>query len=459
MRASLDQLIRATKSRFFSDQDELTWRAYKNIFLSFLYKGFGVIVGLLLVPLTLSYLSPVKYGIWLTLSAILQWITFFDVGLSHGLRNKFAIALLNKDVRAGRIYTSTTYATVGAIAFILILLAISFYFLNSWHSFSNLSFSLTPEVQDLLLVVLVFFSVRLVASLIFALLAAEQKVSAIGFLDLIVSSLSLLAIFILKQFTENSLFWAGASLSFIIMVVPFVANIWYFNKDYKPYTPALKYVNFSYAKDLLTLGGNFFLLQAAAIILFSSNNFIIAALLGAEDVTIFNIPFKYMAMVTMVSVIILNPYWSAATEAYKAKNYSWFQKTIRNLMLFWLLMAVLLIAMVLLSPFVYEIWLSDKITIPYSVTALMATYVGVLAWNNIFVYLINGIGKIRLQVYTYLFAACFIVPLAYLFIKEFNWGLNGILIANIICILPASFLMPLQLWLIIRERATGIFLK
>ncbi|WP_162426908.1 MATE family efflux transporter [Pontibacter pudoricolor] len=407
----------------------------------------------------LSYLSPVKYGIWLTLSAILQWITFFDVGLSHGLRNKFAIALLNKDVRAGSIFTSTTYTIVGAIATTLILLAVSIYYVHRWQLLPGLSFELTTEVQDLLLVVLIFFSIRLVASLIFALLAAEQKVSAIGFLDLIVSALSLLAVYLLKQFTQNSLFWAGAALSFIIMAVPLLANLWYFRKDYKLYRPTLKYVDFSYAKDLLTLGGNFFLLQAATIILFSSNNFVIAALLGAEDVTIFNIPFKYMAIVTMVSVIILNPYWSAATEAYTTKDYSWFRKSIRNLIVVWFLMAVLLTVMVLLSPVIYKIWLSNKVTIPYSVTMLMAVYVGVLAWNNVFVYLINGIGKIRLQVYTYLFAACFVVPLAYLFVKVFGWGLNGILIANIICILPASILMPIQFWLIIRERASGVFLK
>jgi hypothetical protein len=38
-------------------------------------------------------LIPTRYEIWLTLSSIVGWFSFFDVGLGHGLRNKFAPSL------------------------------------------------------------------------------------------------------------------------------------------------------------------------------------------------------------------------------------------------------------------------------------------------------------------------------------------------------------------------------
>ncbi len=69
--------------------------AKKNIFASFVIKGSSIIVGLFLVPLTINYLSPTKYGIWITLSSIIGWFSFFDIGLGNGLRNKFTEAVSN----------------------------------------------------------------------------------------------------------------------------------------------------------------------------------------------------------------------------------------------------------------------------------------------------------------------------------------------------------------------------
>ena len=54
-------------------------------------------IGLVLVPLTINYLNPTKYGIWITLSSVIGWFSFFDIGLGNGLRNRFAEAIANND--------------------------------------------------------------------------------------------------------------------------------------------------------------------------------------------------------------------------------------------------------------------------------------------------------------------------------------------------------------------------
>ncbi|GAH31869.1 unnamed protein product, partial [marine sediment metagenome] len=68
-------------------------RAKKNIFASFGLKGISILISFLLVPLVLNYIDITKYGIWLTLSSIIGWFGFFDIGLGNGLRNKFAEAI------------------------------------------------------------------------------------------------------------------------------------------------------------------------------------------------------------------------------------------------------------------------------------------------------------------------------------------------------------------------------
>lgn len=87
-----------------------TNKALFNIASSFVIKGASILLSLLLVPITLDYLNPYEYGIWLTLSSVLMWINYFDIGLGNGLRNKLSEALAVGDDNLARIYVSTSLA-------------------------------------------------------------------------------------------------------------------------------------------------------------------------------------------------------------------------------------------------------------------------------------------------------------------------------------------------------------
>ena len=67
-------------------------------------------ISLLLVPLTINYVDSERYGIWLSLSTMVTWMNFFDIGLSHGMKNKLAEAIANGNYSLGKKYVSTTYA-------------------------------------------------------------------------------------------------------------------------------------------------------------------------------------------------------------------------------------------------------------------------------------------------------------------------------------------------------------
>ena len=53
----------------------------KNVFYSIVFKGLSIIISLLLVPLTLHYIDKYNYGSWMTISSILVWIYYFDIGI------------------------------------------------------------------------------------------------------------------------------------------------------------------------------------------------------------------------------------------------------------------------------------------------------------------------------------------------------------------------------------------
>ena len=96
-------------------------------------------IGLIFVPLLLNYLDAERYGIWLTLTSIVGWFTFFDAGLGNGLRNQLTKALANGDLQLGKELVSTTYAII-SILFIGALLI--FYCINpflKWNQILNTS--------------------------------------------------------------------------------------------------------------------------------------------------------------------------------------------------------------------------------------------------------------------------------------------------------------------------------
>ena len=82
---------------FFTQGNKRTLRAKKNITVSFISKAISILIGFIIVPLTLSYIGEVEYGIWLTIASIISWFSFFDIGLGNGLRNKLAEALAKDD--------------------------------------------------------------------------------------------------------------------------------------------------------------------------------------------------------------------------------------------------------------------------------------------------------------------------------------------------------------------------
>jgi len=94
---------------------ERSVKAKKNILASFVIKGLGIAISLVLVPLTINYINPSRYGIWLTLSSIVGWFSFFDIGFGNGLRNKLAEAKAKGEEELAKIYVSTTYAILSII--------------------------------------------------------------------------------------------------------------------------------------------------------------------------------------------------------------------------------------------------------------------------------------------------------------------------------------------------------
>lgn len=429
----------------------------KNIFASFFIRGCSIAISLFLVPLTIRYVNPTQYGIWLTLSSIIGWFGFFDIGFGNGLRNKFTEALAKGEHELARVYVSTTYAILGIIiGIVLVLFCCINPFLN-WVKILNAPSSMGRELTILALIVFVFFCLQFILQLITTIITANQQPAKAAFFNLLGSVFSLIVIFILTKTTSGNLIYLGLALGCTPVLVLTSSSLWFYTHEYRKYAPSLKLVNFSYARNLMTLGLKFFMIQIAFVILYETSNIVITQLFGPAQVTPYNIAYKYFSVVPMVFSIVLTPFWSAFTEAYVKKDEQWIRNTIRKLQKFWLLFLAGALLMLALSAKVYQLWVGSLVQVPFLLSASIFLYVMINAWCMIFSMFLNGVGKLKLQLYSSLFGAIVNIPLAIFLAKQI--GIAGVVLSTCILGLFSAVWSPLQYRKIMNNTASGIWNK
>lgn len=455
----LGDLKKFNFKNFVTQGHERSVRTKKNIFTSLLIKCVSILISFVLIPLALNYLNPVRYGIWLTLTSVIGWFAFFDIGLGNGLRNKLAEALAKNDRVLARTYISTSYALLSAIIGIIYLLFIFVFPFVNWSYILNTPAEMNDEITRLIFIVFSFFSLQFIIKHISMILKADQRSAISGGINTFASLLSLIIVFILTKTTQGSLFWLSVGVSLANLVSPLVATLWFFTKDYKDLAPSVKFVDLKSGKDLMGLGFMFFIMQFAALLLFSTDSFIIAQLFGPEEVTPYNIAFKYFSIVTMLFAIITTPFWSAYTDAYHKQDFPWIKRITRKLTQFWLLLVLVVIVMILFAEEFYGFWVGREVRIPFLLSVTMGAWVLIATWTTIFGNFLSGVGKIRLSLY-HSFAMIIInVPLSIFLAKNLGLGSTGVIIGTCLCVLPQVFLHPIQYKKIINNRAEGIWGK
>lgn len=434
-------------------------KARKNIMLSFGIKGVSILIGFIYVPLLINYLGTFEYGIWITLGSIVGWINYFDIGLGNGLRNRFAEAIARGERKLAGVYVSTTYAALSMIfgIFFVVFLVVN-PFLN-WSIILNGPQELRSELSLLVLLTVGFFLLRFIFRLISIIIMADQRPALSNTFDPLSNVVALGAILVLMKTTPPSLLYLGIVLGSAPVVVLLAASLYFFNRDYKEFRPTFKQVNFKYFKDLAGLGVQFFVIQITVVVIMSTNNLIIAQVVGPEAVTSYNVAYKYFGLISMGFVIITNTYWSAFTEAYVKKDFEWIKKVMRSLIRIWVIIVLLIVVMLAVSAPFYKIWVGEKVFVPFILSAFTALFVVVYVWYSIFVYFINGTGKIKLQLITSVIVALLNIPLSIFLARNLGMGAAGVILGSCITYLPGAILGPIQYYKLVNERATGIWGK
>lgn len=431
-------------SRFFNSGTKRTFALKKNILASVLLKSVGILIGLLMVPMTIHYVNKESYGIWLTISSIVGWFAFFDIGLNNGLRNKFTEAVAKGDTLLARKYVSSAYAILFIIFFAVWIIFILANKYIDWCRILNVDENLSSTLSTMVMIVFTYFCIQFILRIITTILMADQKPAKSTLIDVIGQLIALLAIFVLTRTTQGSLIYLSIALCVAPLLVLVVSNIILFSTQYKQYRPSLFLVDVNCSKAILNLGVIFFVIQVAGLIHYQSANFIIGSYIGMEDVTSYNVTFKYFNVLYMVFSIFIFPFWSAATDAYASNDVQWIKNATKKYLTIYGLFVIVGIFMLCVSSLAYPIWIGkDVVDIPFIHSSLCLIYMLTLMFGSIFGNLLNGIGALKLQYYS-----CFVSPILFISLCmgliKLNFGVSAVFIASIISNFNGIILAPMQ---------------
>ncbi|MDY0173632.1 MAG: oligosaccharide flippase family protein [Bacteroidales bacterium] len=450
-------MLRKVKG-YFTSGNPRTVKLKQNVGASFIIKGVSIILGLIKVPILLSYLDSEKYGVWLTISSILMWIQNFDLGLGHGLRNKFAEALAVNDMKQATGLVSTAYISMGVIMFIAFIIMLPIFYFLDWNSILNVTVVSLSELRLTIIFVLLIFIIRFVLQLISVILKANQQPALSDIFLPISSVISLVIVLLLKFFIEDSLFWASIAIAAPPILVLFVANIILFSGRLKQVKPTFGNFNRKYLRDIYSLGIKFFIGQILSIIMFQSSFIILAKIVNPEEVTVYNIANTYFGLPLTFFTIALTPYWSAITEAYVKNEFDWIRKNMKHLRYLAVILTFALIIMLLFSNYAFHLWVGDKVIIPFKVSIALTIYNVIVMFLSPYNYFLNGVGKLNLGLRIAVFKSLAFLPVAIFFVKAY--GATGLIIGLILVnSLPNLIFNTLQYRKIINRTATGVWNK
>ncbi len=432
-------------------------KAKKNIIISGITKIGSIIISLVMVPLTINYVNPTSYGIWITLSSLIGWFSFFDIGFGHGLRNRLAESLAENNLKLAKKYVSTTYAILAIIITVMIIIFLLVNPFLDWTYILNAPPNLANELSRTASIVFLFFCLQFLLKLLGTVFTANQDPSFSSLFDFIASAISLATIYILVKTTEGSLVYLSYAISISPVLILLLGSYYFYKGKYKEISPSFHEIELKLASNLVSLGLKFFIIQISSIVVYSTNNIIISHLFGPEEVTPYNITFKLFSIITMAFTIISTPFWTAFTDAYIKNDLDWIRNVIKKLMKFWNLSIIVSFILVFLSPTLIEIWIGEQVEVSFLLLLTVATYGISSIWHNIFATFLNGISKIKIQYTASIVISIINIPLAISLGKLF--GLPGIPLAGTMIFSLMGIIFYFQTKWILNKTASGIWNK
>lgn len=397
---------------------------------SLIYKVIAIAASFLVVKFYLKYLGVDDYGLWAILINIMSFVTFFDFGISNGIKNHVTSAIDDDNKYLAKCYISTAYicvAIVSVIIFIIAVFIVKNIDLDVIYNSRISEFELEKITIAMFLFVLVNLIITTANNLYF--IKGESQLLSLSQLYMQISSLCIMII--LSFFTKGNVFFCVIQYGVSLVLTNLFVSIFFYRK-HSEITPSFLCFDKKLINVIFSSGGKFFCLQILFFILQAKDRILIGYLIDNPSVAYYDLLYKYFSLILIVHTIINNPLWPLYTSAFKRNDYKWFESIKKKLLYLVVFYIIIGVVMIFTAQSFFYLWVGDEITISYKTSAYMMCMIISLIIFSIFAFFSNGINKTKIQFISVIIGCVINFPLAYFLVKDMNMGINGVLLSTTI---------------------------
>jgi O-antigen/teichoic acid export membrane protein len=359
-------------------------------------------VSFVILPITVRYLGNEGYGLMATITAVVGWLQFTNMGIGLGLQNALTEETAKGNAQAQKELVSTAIFSLAGIGIVLVIAGLIAFPHVEWQRvFPPTTSRFTAEIPWTVLVVFLGFVSTVVLGFIGPIYAARLELHVANIQALLTSLLTLLGTFIAVQ-NRWGLFGIVLCTIGLTAVVQLGFALWtLYGRGIPELRPQFSRIRRSAAGRIYKTGINFLILQICSIAFFQIDAFLIAHFLTVDQVTPYSVAQKVFLQTAGLFSIVTGSLWAAYGNAKAQGDYAWIRRThgkmVRTFILFFGLMSVF---MILFGHWALSWWVGAVAAPGTLLIGGVALYFCAREWTALHAMLLNGLNVIRPQVWS-----------------------------------------------------------
>lgn len=401
-------------------------------------RALGIASQILQVAIVVKAVGAEAFGFWVTLTSVMGFIAFADMGLGLGAQNRLAETLARQTPESQAEARTVFGTALGFLTAVAIVVGPACVVIVQRLDFASL-FNLTDPATIVAapgaaLAVLLPFCATIPLGMAQRLAFARQEGWMFNLAQGVGSVLSLAGVWVAARaglgLTTIALAGqAGVLLSLLVLLVVLLRRVGWLAVWRLPMRAGV-------LGDLLRVGGAFGIQQVMGTVLFCLPPIIISTSLGAAAVTPYNLLQRIFNLFAVVQNSFMLPLWPAYSKARALGEYA----RMRTLMWrsFWVSLGLCVVPMgiaSLLSPWIVRHWVGGQATgVTWPLVGLLFAWNAVVFLQQPFGYLLSGVSQVKRVTYYNIASVAVSIPLMYWLVRD--WGAPGVVLGLILGGLP-----------------------
>lgn len=384
-------------------------------------KVVAMIVPLVTVRLTLSYMGEEIYGLWSAIVAFFAAFSFADLGLGSGLQTELSRATALDDRNISKKIVSSTYIMLIFIATVLLcVFGVSYWFVD-WAKVINAESEVAIKLAGQVVCAIV---ITKVINIPLVLIQRTQTAMQESYKSNIwqcggnILSLIIVVVAYYLDLGVMAMIWMSASVTIVVSAINMFV---YFAFQHPELRPSIKYFDMRISKKMLFTGLQFFVLSIFMSLSLSIDSFIVAHTCSLSEVTPYSVMYKIAHLISVVCIMLSAPLWGANGEAMQRGEYEWVNKTTKKIALISFVLSGTASIGVILFVHPALLLLTDGIVQPdYILLVLMCLVQIVTSITSPYFMVLNAAGIVKYQIVTYVIYAVVSLPLKFVLGKAYG---------------------------------------